>query len=148
MARKVFFSFKYDNVARAVVVRNSDTIRRADESGFVDKADFEQVERQGATAIAIANWIDRQFTDTTFTVLSAGAPEHHSRWVRYEIAKSIKQGNGLLGIDTRKIDILGRRITFCGSDLPAGYPCPRWNRDNGYANMGGWFEKAAWLAGK
>ena len=47
MARKVFFSFKYDDVQRAMNVRNSNIISGALKSGFIDKADFEAVEKQG-----------------------------------------------------------------------------------------------------
>ena len=51
MARKVFFSFKYDDVHRAMNVRNSNVIGGVMKSGFIDKADFEKVEREGNRAI-------------------------------------------------------------------------------------------------
>lgn len=40
MARNVFFSFKYDDVSRAMIVRNSDVIRGDEKRGFIDKAEF------------------------------------------------------------------------------------------------------------
>ena len=46
MARKVFFSFKYDDVHRAMNVRNSNVIGGVMKSGFIDKAEFEKVERE------------------------------------------------------------------------------------------------------
>ncbi|WP_245004884.1 TIR domain-containing protein [Paraburkholderia sacchari] len=58
MARKVFFSFKYDDVQRAMNVRNSNVLAGAIKSGFIDKAEFEKVERDGDRAIK--NWIDKQ----------------------------------------------------------------------------------------
>jgi len=58
MARKVFFSFKYEDVSRAMVVRNSWVTRGTEAAGFIDKADFESVKRQGDQAIK--RWIDAQ----------------------------------------------------------------------------------------
>jgi hypothetical protein len=55
MARKVFFSFKYDDVSRAMVVRNS-WVTKGSAAGFIDKAEFEEVERKGDKAIQ--NWIE------------------------------------------------------------------------------------------
>jgi MTH538 TIR-like domain (DUF1863) len=63
MARKVFFSFKYEDVSRAMIVRNSDVIRGDEKRGFIDKAEFEKVERQGDAAIKA--WIDDQLQGTT-----------------------------------------------------------------------------------
>ena len=97
MARKVFFSFKYDDVQRAMNVRNSNVIKGAIKSGFIDKADFEEVERKGDNAIK--NWIDKQLEGTTVTVVLIGANTNRSRWVKYEIEQSIKRGNGILTID-------------------------------------------------
>lgn len=42
MTRKVFFSFKYDDVHRAMNVRNSNVIGGVMKSGFIDKAEFER----------------------------------------------------------------------------------------------------------
>lgn len=56
MSRNVFFSFKYKDVSRAMIVRTSDVITGEEKRGFMDKAEFEKVERQGDTAIEA--WID------------------------------------------------------------------------------------------
>src|ERR1700682_5057017 len=101
MARKVFFSFKYEDVSRAMIVRNSDVIRGDQKAGFIDKADFEKVKKGGDQAIK--NWIDRQLDGTTVTRGLVGAETCASRWVEYEIEASKKRGNGLLGIDISKI---------------------------------------------
>ena len=42
MARRVFFSFKYKDVSRAMVVRNSWVTQGKEAAGFVDAADFEK----------------------------------------------------------------------------------------------------------
>ena len=145
MARKVFFSFKYDDVSRAMIVRNSDIIRSKEKAGFIDKADFEKVKKQGDQAIK--NWIDDQLKGTTVTAVLVGQKTCQSRWVKYEIEQSIKRGNGLLGIDISKIeDLQGNTSGRCGR-IPAGYKFYLWNSDNGYENLGKWIDaaaKAAW----
>ena len=47
MARRVFFSFEYEHdVSRAMVVRNSWVTQDRKAAGFVDAADFEEVEQR------------------------------------------------------------------------------------------------------
>lgn len=144
--RKVFFSFKYKDVSRAMVVRNSWVTQGKEAAGFIDAADFEKLERQGVTAIK--NWIDRQLNGTSVTVVLVGAKTCDSRWVKYEIEKSVEIGNGLLGIDISKIkDLQGNTSERCGK-IPKGYDFYLWNNDDGYHKMGDWIEKAAKDAGK
>lgn len=146
MARRVFFSFKYDDVSRAMVVRNSWVTQGKEASGFIDAADFENVERQGEQAIK--NWIDRQLDGTSVTVVLVGSKTCNSKWVKYEIKKSIEIGNGLLGIDISKIkDLQGNTSERCG-EIPEGYKFYLWNNDDGYHKMGDWIEKAAKDAGR
>jgi len=146
MTRRVFFSFKYEDVSRAMVVRNSWVTQGTEAAGFIDAADFEKVKRNGDQAIK--NWIDNQLKGTSVTVVLVGEKTCESRWVKYEIQKSIEMGNGLLGIDISKIkDLKGNTIERCGQ-IPKGYPFYLWNKENGYENMGDWIEKAAKAAGK
>lgn len=141
MARRVFFSFKYKDVSRAMVVRNSWVTQGREAAGFIDAADFEKLKRQGDAAIK--NWIDNQLKGTSVTVVLVGKETCGSRWVKYEIEKSIAIGNGLLGIDVSKIkDLQGNTSERCGQ-IPKGYKFYLWNKDDGYNNMGGWIEKAA-----
>ena len=146
MARRVFFSFKYEDVSRAMVVRNSWVTQGRETAGFIDAADFEELERQGDTAIK--NWIDKQLDGTSVTVVLVGEKTCSSRWVKYEIEKSIEKGNGLLGIDISKIkDLQGNTSERCGQ-IPEGYNFYLWFKEDGYTNMGDWIEKAAKDAGK
>lgn len=146
MARRVFFSFKYEDVSRAMVVRNSWVTQGTEAAGFIDAADFEKVKKNGDQAIK--NWIDNQLKGTSVTVVLVGEKTCQSRWVKYEIDQSIKMGNGLLGIDISKIkDLQGKTTERCGQ-IPTGYPFYLWNNENGYENMGAWIEKAAKAAGK
>ncbi|MEA2065391.1 MAG: TIR domain-containing protein [Patescibacteria group bacterium] len=144
--RKVFFSFKYKDVSRTMIVRNSWVAQGKDAAGFIDSADFEDLKRQGDTAIK--NWIDKQLNGTSVTVVLVGEKTCDSRWVKYEIEKSIEIGNGLLGIDVSKIeDLQGNTSERCGK-IPKGYNFYLWNNDDGYHKMGDWIEKAAKDAGR
>jgi hypothetical protein len=146
MARKVFFSFKYDDVHRAMNVRNSNVISGVMKSGFIDKAEFEKVEREGDKAIRA--WIDNQLIGTTVTVVLVGANTHKSRWVKYEIEQSIARGNGLLTIDISNISDMHGNTTDCCSLRAQGYKHYLWNNENGRENLGAWVEAAARTAGK
>jgi len=146
MARRVFFSFEYSDVSRAMVVRNSWVTQGREAAGFIDAADFEKLERQGDAAIKI--WIDKQLDGTSVTVVLVGAKTCDSKYVKYEIDKSIEKGNGLLGIDISKIaDLQGNTTERCGQ-IPEGYDFYLWNKDDGYHKMGDWIEKAAKNAGR
>lgn len=142
MARRVFFSFEYSNdVSRAMVVRNSWVTQGREAAGFVDAADFEEVESAGDAAIE--KWIDEQLDGTSVTVVLVGAKTCTSKWVKYEIEASEARGNGLIGIDISKIkDLSGNTSDWCGK-IPEGHPFYLWNNDDGYANMGDWIEEVA-----
>jgi len=146
MARKVFFSFKYEDVSRAMVVRNSWVTQGREAAGFIDAAEFEKIKRRGDNAIK--NWIDNQLNGTSVTVVLVGEKTCNSRWVKYEIEKSKEIGNGLLGIDISKIkDLQGTTSERCGQ-IPKGYDFYLWFKDDGYNNMGDWIEAAAKKAGR
>lgn len=146
MTRRAFFSFKYKDVSRAMVVRNSWVTQGTQAAGFIDAADFEEIKRKGDAAIK--RWIDSQLSGTSVTVVLVGQNTCSSRWVKYEIEKSIAIGNGLLGIDISKIkDLQGNTCDRCG-EIPKGYPFYLWFKEDGYNNMGDWIEKAARDAGR
>jgi hypothetical protein len=146
MARRVFFSFEYGDVSRAMVVRNSWVTKDREAAGFIDAAEFEEVEEEGDEAIE--KWIDEQLKGTTVTAVLVGADTCTRKWVTYEIQASKDRGNGLLGIDISKIkDLQGNTSDRCGK-IPAGYSFYLWNNDNGYENLGTWIEQAATDAGK
>lgn len=129
-----------------MVVRNSWVAQGKEVAGFIDAADFEKVEKQGEDAIK--NWIDRQLNGTSVTVVLVGAKTCSSKWVKYEIKKSIEIGNGLLGIDISKIKNLQSNISDRCGQIPTGYDFYLWNKEDGYHKMGDWIEKAAKDAGR
>lgn len=67
MARRVFFSFEYGDVSRAMVVRNSAITKGKEAAGFVDAADFEKLKQQGDSAVK--KWIDDQLVGTSVTAV-------------------------------------------------------------------------------
>jgi len=97
MARRVFFSFHYDNdINRSMTVRNSWVTQGKEAAGFVDKAEFEQTKRKGNQAVY--NWIDKQLEGTSVTVVLLGSETLNRPFVQYEICKSIERGNGVIGV--------------------------------------------------
>jgi len=146
MARRVFFSFKYEDVSRAMVVRNSWVTQGKEAAGFIDAANFEALKKRGDAAIQ--SWIDGQLRGTSVTVVLVGAKTCTSRWVKYEIAKSKAIGSGLLGIDISKIKNLMQQTSERCGQIPSAYEFYLWYKDDGYKNMGAWIEKAAKAAGK
>jgi MTH538 TIR-like domain (DUF1863) len=147
MARRVFFSFEYDHdVTRAMIVRNSALTHDKEVAGFIDAAEFEEIEDQGDDAVS--DWIDDQLERTSVTAVLVGAYTCGSKWVKYEIDKSIQRGNGLLGIDISKIEDFSDNTTERCGKIPEGYKFYLWNKDDGYNNLGTWIEEAALAADK
>ena len=90
MARRVFFSFEYEHdVSRAMVVRNSWVTQGKQAAGFVDAADFEQVQTGGDASIK--RWIREQLEGTSVTVVLVGSHTCTSKYVRYEIERERSQ---------------------------------------------------------
>lgn len=152
--KRVFFSFDYDDVFRVNQIRNSWVTQGNEAAGFVDKADFEKVQRQGKQAIK--NWIDKQLKGTSVTCVLIGEYTYLSEWVKYEIVQSIEKRNGLIGIymhnqkdQNGKTGVQGENpftkppINFrTGGEV---YPCCSvydWVNNNGYDNFGAWVEHA------
>lgn len=103
MARKVFFSFHYDDVHRANVVRNSDVITRLYQKGarFHDKSLWEETKKQGPSAIK--RMINNALEGSSVTCVLIGQQTWWREWVRYEILKSMARGNGILGINIHDV---------------------------------------------
>lgn len=158
MARRVFFSFHYDNdINRSMTVRNSWVTQGKEAAGFVDKAEFEKIKRTGETAVH--NWIDNQLNGTSVTVVLIGSETLNRPFVQYEICESLKRGNGVIGVYihnirdmiTQKGSMKGNPHTVIGyynDSSPAYFDnvCDGiydYTYDNGYANLGAWIENAA-----
>ncbi len=158
MARKVFFSFHYDNdINRSMTVRNSWVTQGKEAAGFIDKAEFEKIKRRGKEAVC--QWIDEQLHGTSVTVVLIGKETLNRLFVKYEICESLKRGNGVIGVYIHNIrDMITQKGSAQGNphsvigyyndgssayfdnicDGLYDYIC-----DNGYDNLGKWIEKAA-----
>lgn len=94
MARKVFYSFHYNNDSwRTSQVRNIGVIegnRPAPDN------DWETVKKGGDPAIK--RWIDDQMYGRSCTVVLVGSETAGRKWIEYEIRKSWEEGMGVVGI--------------------------------------------------
>lgn len=117
MARHVFFSFHYQDVAdfRANVVRNSwRTKDRSNEEVFYDGSIWEEAKLKGVKALK--NLISKGLKNTSVTTVLIGKETHNRNWVKYEIFKSFEDGNGLLGVYLNRIRGKNGRIESKGSN--------------------------------
>ena len=158
MARRVFFSFHYANdINRSMTVRNSWVIQGKEAAGFIDKAEFEQIKRQGDKAVH--NWIDKQMEGTSVTVVLIGTETLERPFVQYEICKSLQRGNAVIGIHINGIKDMRTLVTSARGNVHTvigHYDDGRlayfddvcdgiydYITQNGYANMGSWIEAVA-----
>lgn len=95
MARRVFFSFHFDDSWRANQVRMANVVAGAEAAGFYDHSLYEE-EKRGADAIR--REILSQLDGTSVTVVLIGTRTAERPWVDFEIRESIKRDNGVLGI--------------------------------------------------
>jgi hypothetical protein len=163
MARQTFFSFHYDDIWRANVVRNSGTVTAAaDEVGYYDHSLWETAKTQGDAAIQ--RLIDAGLNGASVTVVLVGAQTAQRKWVNYEIKKSHGDGKGLLAITLHNIRATAQNYGIPGPNPLAGFwvpdvfggrrylsdiwPTYDWINDDGYNNVGAWIEAAAQQAGR
>ncbi|RFB86406.1 hypothetical protein B5K08_24200 [Rhizobium leguminosarum bv. trifolii] len=98
MARRTFFSFHYSSdVWRAWNVRNS-WVAKPDhvDTGFFDNSVFEASKRENDDTLKA--FLRKGLDNTSVTCVLTGTDTWQRRWVRYEIARSIIKGNGLLTV--------------------------------------------------
>lgn len=156
MARKVFYSFHYANdISRVMVVRNHWVTNSDEANAIIDKAEFEEIKRQGDQAVK--RWINKQLNGTSVTVVLIGAETLNRPFVKYEICESLRKGNAIIGVYIHKIKNLKSKTSLKGDvDTIVGY----YNKapiyfdviadaiydyviDDGYHNLGKWVEQAA-----
>ena len=148
MVRRVFFSFDWDDVWRVNQVRNNWVPKGSQSAaGFIDAADFEEVKRQGDTAIE--KWIDGQLEGTSVTVVLIGEKTYHSKWVQYEINQSVNKEKGLIGIYIHTMrDQRGERSKKGQSPLNSSYSHYNWIEDDGKEHLSTWIDQAADQVGR
>lgn len=114
MARRVFFSFYYENdLSRALVVKNNWALKENEESGFINKGEFERIKRDGEESIR--RWIDKQLAGTSVTVVLIGSETLDSEYVQYEIEKSYERGNAIIALKIGKVKNLSQKTSISQS---------------------------------
>ena len=117
MARRTFFSFHYGpDVWRAMNVRKSWVVRPENQisSGFFDSSVFEASKKESDDALKA--FLRRGMENTSVSCVLAGTNTFERRWVRYEIARSIIKGNGLLTVFIHGIENPKRQTSQKGTD--------------------------------
>lgn len=161
MARRVFFSFHYQNdVWRVNQIRNCHIVDGTAAAGFQDASLWEETKKKGDEAIKTL--INKDLDETTVTAVLIGSETANRQYVQYEIDRSIIRGNGLLGIYIHKLKNRYGQPSPQGTNpfdkfywekdgrktyLSSSYLTYDWIADNGYENLGRWVEAAAKKAG-
>lgn len=115
--RRTFFSFHYTpDVSRAYVVRNSWVVRPNDQSpsGFFDSSVFEASKKESPDSLK--RFLRGGLENTSVTCVLAGNQTFNRRWVRYEIARSLIKGNGLLTVFIHGLKNLSGQVAAKGID--------------------------------
>lgn len=94
MARKVFYSFHFDNDCwRTQQVRNMGTIEG---NKPCSSNDWEEVKKKGDAAVY--SWIDNQLDSRTCTIVLIGQNTAGRKYINYEIKRSWEKGIGVVGV--------------------------------------------------
>lgn len=104
MAKRVFFSFHYQDVVdfRANVVRQHwMTKPDREEAGFFDHSLWESVKKTGKPALK--KLINDGLNGSSVTCVLIGSDTFSRPWVRYELLKSFRRGNGMLGVHVNSV---------------------------------------------
>ena len=116
MPRRTFFSFHYQaDCWRAWNVRNSCVVKGEKEfTGFFDSSVFEASRKESPDALK--KFLREGMENTSVTCVLAGTDTWNRRWVRYEIARSIIKGNGLLTVDIHNVENNKQEVSKKGAD--------------------------------
>ena len=117
MPRRTFFSFHYEpDVWRAWNVRNSWVVKESDEEsrGFFDSSVFEASKKESDDALK--TFLRKGLENTSVTCVLAGTHTWSRRWVRYEIARSVIKGNGLLTVFIHGVQNKDKATSTKGAD--------------------------------
>lgn len=103
MAKKVFFSFHYQDVTdfRANVVRKHNGLQSSQEAGYFDESIWEESKR--TSPLALKRLINKELIGTSVTCVLIGSETYQRKWVIYEIFRSLYKGNKLIGVHINSI---------------------------------------------
>lgn len=117
MARKVFFSFHFENdFWRTQQVRNINAL----EGNPVATANaWETVKKNGDDAIK--KWINDEMDGRTCAIVLVGSETANRKWVKYEIEKAWNDGRGVLGIRIHNLLDQNGKSSTAGSNPFDGF---------------------------
>jgi hypothetical protein len=99
MARKVFFSFHFDNdFWRTQQVRN---INALEGQSLITANAWEEVKKKGDASVE--KWIADNMYGKSCIVVLVGSQTAERKWVRHEISKAWNDNKGVLGIRVHKL---------------------------------------------
>lgn len=117
MARRTFFSFHYKpDVWRAWNVRQCWVVKPQDQEdhGFFDGSVFEASQKEGDESLK--RFLREGLENTSVTCVLAGTETWTRRWVRYEIARSVLKGNGLMTVYIHGVKNNKQEVATKGAD--------------------------------
>lgn len=117
MAKRVFFSFHYEDVKtfRANVVRNHWLTKEdKNDAGFFDASIWEDAKLHGDDSVK--RLINKGLDRTTVTCVLIGSTTFERRWVRYEILKSYDRDNSLFGIHINSVNDKNKQTFLQGKN--------------------------------
>jgi hypothetical protein len=116
MARRVFFSFHYQNdIWRVNQVRNSGEF--GDVTGtdtFYDNSLWEEAKKKGDPELT--KLIAGGMNNSSVTTVLAASATWGRKWVRYELLKSFERGNGLMTLWIDQVKDVEKKTTTRGFD--------------------------------
>ena len=132
MARRVFFSFHFENdIWRVNQVRNTNVVAGTDRAGFLDHSEYAEAKKKGDEEIK--RLIRKKLEGTSVTVVLIGTETSSRPFVQYEIQQSIARNNGLLGIYIHNIEDQDKKTSARGQkpSVPLGvdFPAYDWDKD-------------------
>jgi len=137
MARRVFFSFHFENdIWRVNQVRMCNVVAGVDQAGFFDHSEYEEAKKKNDATID--RMIRKRLEGTTVTIVLIGKETAGRDWVKREMALSLEQKNGLLGIYIHHLkDVKGNTAFWAGEkpNVPWNVPFPAYNWDKDLARF-------------
>ena len=111
--RSVYFSFHYEDVWKANVVRNSGVVFGSKSAGFADRSLWEEAKVKSRARLE--KLIEDGLDGTSVTAVLIGRETAQRAWVKHEIKRSLARGNALVGIHIHKIPDRNGRTTRRGA---------------------------------
>lgn len=148
MARRVFFSFHYQNdIWRVNQIRSIPNITGCAAAGFQDASIWEDAKRKGDAAVKAL--INKGLENTSVTVVCVGSKTAGRKYINYEIDQSIARGNGIIAVQIHHL-----KDQYGYVDSPGAIPSKITSKGyNAYKyidhdHLSRWIESAARAAGK